>query len=1142
MAETTMSSIDKLSILGIRSFDNSRSETIQFHRPLTLITTIIECLKYVTTGELPPNSRSGAFIHDPKICGESEVLAQVKLSFKSIQGARMVCTRNLQLTAKKASRTFKTLEGSILIVKNGEKSTMSSRVAELNSLMPQYLGVSKAILENVIFCHQDESLWPLSAPADLKKRFDEIFEAMKYTKAIDNIKSMQKHHKMNLIGMKKDEEFAQKLSAECDELRAQSEQFDARIKEAAKLAEAAWAKAEQAGMIAGELVGKRIEMRSKEESVQSLREHLEEMSDPDQELQNMLEQYEDRVQRITDDLDASKERYRSLDGEIQAARQKVSAKERECGVHEAEAQHYENQMQTRQQLVKDTARRYNIRGYEGNVDGKKAVAFMNKISTTAREQTAAFERARRETQEALQNAQSALAEINQKKSTLNSQKESARQTISTNDTKIGKLLDHISRITIDESAKFAMVSSQTDIETRLGEFKTKMQTADWDTRLQTEESAQRSLDDRKDALDAELVENTKQARESARLDFVQQELRTREERLDTLTPLLDRRGNELVEAERQRDGVAREAEQVEWKHAAALKDVAAKHMELKDCAAKIWTALGCEPTRYPKEVEMLEEERENYRARSEYNDVLFDYFDECLFWARKEKNQERVCRTCTRVLKDGAEVRNLEQSIEMTKSKVQGDADKTVEDLAAAKAVNRLHGRAISKAQHQRAELSRQRDEHDQEVRQVQGLSHTVQTITKLYGERLSGGETLRDLEQIQEDQKAVADESRARDRVRNQLRDLKEKRTLEDQVEELRSRSNEEQLATLGPQLSQAQERYNDISRRGAERDRQLQHEIDQLNSHEIESYLSRGGLDQVSRGRDEVESLKNAQTEAVDLVRELENQLRNHAETKRSIADNQRYPQLETHNAEADKAHYEAEGGKYQHQRNQLAAEQATVIGSLKSKDETLYKNSAREYKQAHIKVETTKACIEDLSLMKFHSLKMSEINRIIEELWRKTYQGTDVDTILIRSESDPDSKKASSGGKSYNYRVCMVKQDAEMDMRGRCSAGQKVLASIIIRLALAECFGANCGLIALDEPTTNLDRENIRALAESLSEIIRVRKQQRNFQLIVITHDEEFLREMRCADFADVYYRVDRSAEMKSIIERQSIAEVV
>ncbi len=89
--------------------------------------------------------------------------------------------------------------------------------------------------------------------------------------------------------------------------------------------------------------------------------------------------------------------------------------------------------------------------------------------------------------------------------------------------------------------------------------------------------------------------------------------------------------------------------------------------------------------------------------------------------------------------------------------------------------------------------------------------------------------------------------------------------------------------------------------------------------------------------------------------------------------------------------------------------------------------------------------------------------------------------------------------------------------MDMRGRCSAGQKVLASIIIRLALAESFGVHCGLIALDEPTTNLDVDNIRSLAVALHGIIKARQAQANFQLIVITHDEEFLRHMQCADFA-------------------------
>jgi DNA repair protein RAD50 len=195
-------------------------------------------------------------------------------------------------------------------------------------------------------------------------------------------------------------------------------------------------------------------------------------------------------------------------------------------------------------------------------------------------------------------------------------------------------------------------------------------------------------------------------------------------------------------------------------------------------------------------------------------------------------------------------------------------------------------------------------------------------------------------------------------------------------------------------------------------------------------------------------------------------------------------------------------------------------------------------------HIKVETTKAACEDLgrysgaldqAILKYHSLKMEEINRIIEELWRNSYQGTDVDTVRIRSDAE------SRANRTYNYRVVMVKNQTEMDMRGRCSAGQKVLASIVIRLALAECFGTNCGLIALDEPTTNLDQQNIKGLAESLSQIIQIRRKQANFQLLVITHDEQFLREMNCADYTDVYWRVGRDINQQSYIEMQNISEV-
>jgi len=125
-------------------------------------------------------------------------MAQVRLKFKSTSQAEMVATRSLQLTVKKTTRTQKTLEGSLSMIKDGERTVMSSRVAELDLILPQSLGVSRAVLDSVIFCHQDESLWPMSEPSALKKKFDEIFEALKYTKAIDNIKLLRKKQNEDL--------------------------------------------------------------------------------------------------------------------------------------------------------------------------------------------------------------------------------------------------------------------------------------------------------------------------------------------------------------------------------------------------------------------------------------------------------------------------------------------------------------------------------------------------------------------------------------------------------------------------------------------------------------------------------------------------------------------------------------------------------------------------------------------------------------------------------------------------------------------------------------------------------------------------------------------------------------------------------
>ena len=60
-----------------------------------------------------------------------------------------------------------------------QRGVISTKCAEMDTEIPHLLGVSKAVLENVIFCHQEDSYWPLAEPGALKKKFDDIFEATK---------------------------------------------------------------------------------------------------------------------------------------------------------------------------------------------------------------------------------------------------------------------------------------------------------------------------------------------------------------------------------------------------------------------------------------------------------------------------------------------------------------------------------------------------------------------------------------------------------------------------------------------------------------------------------------------------------------------------------------------------------------------------------------------------------------------------------------------------------------------------------------------------------------------------------------------------------------------------------------------------
>jgi len=76
------------------------------------------------------------------------------MRFNSVNGKMLVAQRSYLMSKQKGTITFKTLE-SFLQTRNkfGEKISINHTCVEIERQVPELLGVSKSVLENVIFCH-----------------------------------------------------------------------------------------------------------------------------------------------------------------------------------------------------------------------------------------------------------------------------------------------------------------------------------------------------------------------------------------------------------------------------------------------------------------------------------------------------------------------------------------------------------------------------------------------------------------------------------------------------------------------------------------------------------------------------------------------------------------------------------------------------------------------------------------------------------------------------------------------------------------------------------------------------------------------------------------------------------------------------
>jgi DNA repair protein RAD50 len=484
-----------------------------------------------------------------QLCGEKEVMAQVKLQFKDAKKSRLVATRSLMLTVKKNTRSTTQIDCNFLLIRDGgERTNISKRVMEMDKIVPKYLGVSPAILESVIFCHQDESLWPMSEPGPLKKKFDEIFEAMKYTKAIDQLKTLRKNqtkeiaelkihednHRINKDKADKCQKRCLALQAEIDGLGSQLDDLKKKIELASRDADEKKIRSSDAESSWNQLQNSVTQAGYLKKNLDDLKKHMKEMTETDEWLQSTLAEFDQRMAEFKDKQAELRAQYTQLKDEEKTATSQLSKKQSEKGQYLAEKASYDRNIESRLQLVKEAAHQHSMRGYDGDLEDDQIREFVGRIEKLSKDKDRELDSISTKTDEELKKKQEVLTGLGTSQTTLTQQKVAARQTIASNDKKLNSRQSEIGSIAMDEGTLVALQVSLDDTKGQLEQLNNKYKDAAWDVKIKKETKDLRELQAESSRLRNDLFESNKVVGEQARLQVIKKELKDRQTRLDTM--------------------------------------------------------------------------------------------------------------------------------------------------------------------------------------------------------------------------------------------------------------------------------------------------------------------------------------------------------------------------------------------------------------------------------------------------------------------------------------------------------------------------------------------------------------------------------------------------------------------------------
>uniref|UniRef100_A0A669F2G7 RAD50 double strand break repair protein n=1 Tax=Oreochromis niloticus TaxID=8128 RepID=A0A669F2G7_ORENI len=1041
------------------------------------------------------------------------------------------------------------------------KMSRSVKCGDLHQEITSALGVSKSVLNDVIFCHQEESNWPLSEDRVLKEKFDSIFNVTKYNKARAKMHELRlkqsrtvERCQAELSYLEKNKEKAQQLrdnvAQKQADLRASRDlilHIENQINPLETLLSDIKMKLENVTKLENEIKALDSLRKQMEEHNKELEETMEEVfQGSDEQLQHTYENHQRTVREKEQKLQQHQEELQTFDQEYQRLTRDTNDLLLEKGRLQHEAERHTKNTEDRDSLVHSLSSCLEMEGYDQlPFTVSQLKSFYHQVTQRLeqeKERVSQLLVRNAELQKLEQQKQQSVDEMRDRKTCMERTVEMKRDEQQKKQQELKNITEELQRLQ-DSSSQLQ------ELENKLAE-------------VEREDAVQSSSVEELKAEVEELQE------EKAQLDCTQRQLDEEMETLNMHTAA-------LTQMDILKKGKAEMEEQI--------LQIRSRHFE------DLVSLLGHFPNKKELQDWISSKSKEISSTRDRLTKLKMDL-------ASNEQNKshitaellkkEQQLATDEEKFLNVCSSRDLEQDLSNLQRDL-GEIFKTKALLAGTKVVYTQFISELSEHRKPCCPMCRRSFPSESEVQEVvrvlQSKLHLVPEKLKITEQDLERTERRREeivaLRPVRYSVRDICENELPALRKRLQTVDREAER-LKGDVEEQEAlltilRSEEEKakdcLQVMRSGFPSLQRNLEEVERKIDEQAAKLQevnldNTFQQLSQEkqETQDQLDTtystivGKHKQIQDQQEQIQRLKSAAIEMRDeqlqLIRDKQKQ--QHLE-ELSAEITARMEALTTEIREGNEElrplsaaleKLQQEKQKLVEQKKQREEEEQKKVDACmlfyKQLEEDQYGKAEELHRDKMIEMRTTQLLSKDLKLyeealdqaiVKFHSMKMDEINQNIRDLWRSTYRGQDIEYIEIRSEVE----ERSEGRRSYNYRVVMMKGDADVNMRGRCSAGQKVLASLIIRLALAEAFCLDCGILALDEPTTNLDRENIKSLADALVEIIRTRSQQRHFQLLIITHDEDFVQLLVRSGCIQHFYRISKNQDQNSEITKHSTA---